>query len=538
MRHIFIFFLLFAAVLYAAEDVPIWSMYEASFTSQKSYDNPLYEVESFRVTFTSPNGRTKSVSGFWDGGNTWKVRFTPDETGGWTWTSECSDGENAGLHEQTGAFECVKNKSDLDLYQHGSITHPAGEYYFTHADGTPFFWTACTAWNGALLSTEDEWEKYLTHRKNHGYNVIQFVTTQWRGCEANRFGEKAFEGSGRIRLNVDFFKRMDKKIQRINDYGLIAAPVLLWALPFGDGMELSPGYYLPVREAVLIARYMVARFGGYQVIWILGGDGKYVDEFEQRWKNIGWGVFGDEHPGLVTLHPMGRSWVGDAYADEDWYDFVGYQSSHSSGKGTVEWITKGPMTSKWDKLPPRPFVNMEPNYEEIGFRITAEDVRNACYWSIFATPVAGITYGANGIWPWLHEGERILNHYDSGGVTPWNEAIDFPGSIQIGYLAEFVRQQQWWRFKPAPEYLVEQPGNKTYNHFISVVKTEGCEQFMAYTPKQQTIKLYNQQHLDYEGEWFDTADNKIEPAVVKQINGQIHCTPPREGDFVLVLNAE
>ena len=37
-------------------------------------------------------------------------------------------------------------------------------------------------------------------------------------------------------------------------------------------------------------------------------------------------------------------------------------------------------------------------------------MRNASYWSILATPTAGITYGANGIWPWLREGEEILNH--------------------------------------------------------------------------------------------------------------------------------
>jgi len=161
----------------------------------------------------------------------------------------------------------------------------------------------------------------------------------------------AFEGSGRIRINRDFYKRLDHKVDQINEQGLVAAPVLLWALPVAEGRELSPGYYLPDEAAILLARYMVARYGGHHVVWILGGDGRYIDEYEQRWKNIGHGVFGDEHPGVVAQHPMGHSWIGTAYAEEEWLDLIGYQSSHSNAKGTVEWITKGPMANSWRSSP-------------------------------------------------------------------------------------------------------------------------------------------------------------------------------------------
>jgi len=531
----FILIMMFLLFTDLFADVDLWKMFEQDFTSIKEYANPLYDVKEFNVTFKSPTGRVKKINGFWDGETNWKVRFCPDEIGIWTFSTSCSDEENTGLNDISGTFDCINQSGNLEIYTKGEITHPRGTYYLTYSDGTPFFWTACTAWNGALLSTEKEWDTYLQHRSEHGYTVIQFVTTQWRGCAANSRGQVAFEGSGYITLNVDFFKHLDSKVKRINDYGLVAAPVLLWALPFGQGMELSPGYYLPVREAVLLARYMVARYGGYHVIWILGGDGKYIDEFEQRWKNIGRGVFDDEHPGLVTMHPMGRSWTGDAFADEDWLDIIGYQSSHSNSRRTVDWINKGPMANEWYKLIPRPIINMEPNYEQIGFRITDTDVRNACYWSIFATPIAGITYGANGIWPWLREGEKILNHRHDPGTSTWRESIDFPGSIQIGYLAQFIKKLKWWRLKPAPELLVEQPGDKQFNHFISVVKTENNDLILAYVPVKSTFSLYNTQRLEYTGQWFDPVSNKYSKAEINCKDGLLEITSPNDADLILIL---
>jgi len=523
---------------FAQAQIGVWMRYEQSFKSEKSYENPLYDVQAFRVRFTSPTGRVRTISGFWDGGRDWKVRFCPDEKGTWTFRTTCSDENNKGLHGIRGSFECVANDSRLAIYTKGSIVRPKGSYHLTYADGTPFFFTACTAWNGALKSTDQEWPKYLNHRVEHGYNVIQFVTTQWRGCDKDVEGQVAFEGSGRIRINPDFYKRLDHKVDQINEHGLVAAPVLLWTLQWGAGRELSPGYYLPEDAAVLLARYMVARYGGHHVIWILGGDGRYVDEYEQRWKNIGRGVFGDEHPGVVAQHPHGRSWIGNAYADESWLDIVGYQSSHSNAKGTVEWITKGPMVENWDKLPARPIINMEPCYEEIGSRITARDVRNACYWSILATPTGGITYGANGIWPWIRPGEQILNHRPAPDVSPWHKSIDLLGSIQIGYLAGFMRALPWWRLRPAQELLVKQPGDKTYNRFISVSKADEDGIIVAYLPVKSTVMLFNPLGRQYRGRWFNPITNKYSKAVVAYRSGLIELTSPRDSDMVLILERQ
>jgi hypothetical protein len=394
---------------------------------------------------------------------------------------------------------------------------------------------ACTAWNGALKSTQEEWDLYLKQRVENNYNVIQLVTTQWRGCDKSSEGLTAFEGSGKIRINPRFFKLIDERIDRVNEFGLVAAPVILWALQNGNGRELSPGYYLPDDQAILLAKYIVARYGGNQVIWLLGGDGIYTGTYEQRWKTIGRAVFDGQQQGVVAQHPCGRSWIGEINKDEQWLDIIGYQSSHSNAEPTVNWITKGPMSAMWSQLPARPLINLEPNYEQNGFRITDKDVRNAGYWSLFATPIAGLTYGANGIWPWLREGEKVLNHSDAPGTSSWDVSIKFPGSVQMGYLTQFIKRFEWWNLFPAPELLTEQPGDKVFNQFVSVVKSTDNKTILAYLPVSLTLKIRKPLNVPYSIKWFDPVKNIYSDGKAGDDGRVLTITSSSENDMLLIL---
>lgn len=516
------------------DPVSAWGRLELSFESQRSYDNPLYDVPEFSALFTAPSGKQIRINGFWDGDRQWKIRLMPDEVGAWTFITRCSDTLNAGLHAFKDGFRCEENESDLAIYKHGRVGSIQGSYHLTHEDGTPFFWQGCTAWNGGLKSTPKEWEQYLEHRAQFGYNVIQLVGTQWRGCDKNSRGEVAFTGSGRIRLNPAFYQHFDQKMDRLNAHGHVAGLVLLWALPFGPGTELSPGYYLPDREAILLARYMVARYGAHHVVWILGGDGRYVGELEDRWTHLGREVFRDKPQGLSTLHPMGQSWVGDIYGRESWFDVDGYQSSHGTGKSTVEFINQT-IAEGWKANPPKPIINLEPCYEEIRYSIFEDDVRNACYWSVFAAPPAGITYGADGIWPWIREGEKPLNHRYTPKVSTWDKAIDLPGSHQIAYLGDFMRSYEWWNLRPAQEILLEQPGKENFKKHISVLKSLDSKCILVYVPRKQEVCLRLPPGIQYNQTWYDPVENTYVSAKI-ELNERIWRTEsPLAKDAVLVL---
>jgi hypothetical protein len=516
-------------------DALLWHKYEIVFTSTNDYDNPVQEVRHMEVVFTSPTGKVKAINGFWDGERLWKARFMPDETGTWSFETKCSDIQNEGLNGKKGLFICIRGDETKDIYKHGRVINPAGTYYLTYSDGTPFFWLACTAWNGALKSTDQEWDQYLTHRTNNNYTAIQLVTTQWRGCDRSSENMVAFEGCGRIRINPDFFRLIDKKIDRVNEFGLVAVPVILWALQSGSGRELSPGYYLPDDQAILLAKYIVARYGANHVVWFLGGDGNYTGNYEQRWKTIGRAVFDGKHQGIVATHPQGRSWIGEIYKDESWLDIIGYQSSHSNAEGTVNWITRGPVSQLWSRLPARPIINLEPNYEQIRTTITDRDVRNACYWSLFAAPIAGITYGANGIWPWLRQGEKILNHSDAPWTSTWSESLELPGSIQMGYLEQFITKFEWWNFYPAQELLINQPGDEKYNHFVSLVKTVDNKIILGYIPVKTTIEIRKPADLNYDVKWFDPINNRYSAGNADDNGTVLKITSPSNSDMLLIL---
>ena len=523
----------------SAQDVPVWGRFEAAFTAARDYDNPLYDVPRFAVHFTSATGRKWTVNAFWDGGRSWKVRFMPDEPGAWTYVTEVKAVDTAGLHDLRGNFRATQNgNAKFDLYRRGALRHPKGTYYLAHADGTPFFWAACTAWNGALKSTNDEWDRYLSDRVRNGYSVIQIVTTQWRGQDVDENGDAAFEGAGRIRINARFFQRLDRKMDRINEHGLLAAPVLLWALQQSSNRELSPGYFLPDPEAILLARYMVARYGAHHVLWLLGGDGKYNNEYEQRWKSIGRGVFGtNDYQGVVATHSQGKSWIGREYAGERWLEVIGYQSGHNDEPVTVQWITKGPVSEDWAHLPARPLINMEPVYEQSGRgTITPQNVRNASYWSVFSAPVSGITYGANAIWPWSRSAdEPIFGHGNRPAGMTWEQSLKLPGSLQIGYLANFMRRFEWWALRPAPELLVEQPGEREARLFISALATGDGRLVLVYFPAATTARLANPFGRSYAAEWFDPVTNGSRPAGVLGTDGILQVSSPFAEDAVLVL---
>jgi hypothetical protein len=524
----------FASTAEEKNQVAVWDRFELKLQSQKTYDNPLYDVSEFSALLTAPSGKKMQINGFWDGGKNWKIRFMPDEVGTWTYRTHCSDTLNAGLHAIRASFQCTENNSGLAIYSHGRVGSGKGSYHLIHADGTPFFWLGCTAWNGGLKSTEMEWERYLEHRADNGYNVIQLVGTQWRGCDTNSQGEVAFTGSGRIELNPGFFQHFDVKMDRVNSHGHVAGLVLLWALPFGRGTELSPGYYLPDREAILLARYMVARYGAHHVVWILGGDGRYVGELEDRWKHIGRQVFKDKAQGLSTLHPHGESWVGEIYGQEPWFDIDGYQSSHGTGKRTIEFINRV-VAEGWKSNPPKPVINLEPCYEEIRMSIFEDDVRNACYWSVFAAPPGGISYGADGIWPWIREGEKPLNHRYVPGVSTWDKAIDLPGSHQIAYLGAFMREYEWWNLRPAQGILLEQPGKENFRKHISVLKSQDNRNILVYLPQKQELSLRLPSGAKYSAKWFDPVENRYLNAEFERDGRLFQAGSPLEKDAVLVL---
>lgn len=561
-----------------------WSRFETSFTSRRKYENPLQETD-LRVTFTSPSKKTRIVDGFWDGGSTWRVRFSPDEEGEWTYITVATTASgaagsgaaasgaassaaanspaaaaaaaDAGLHGRTGSFRVGPAIGPTRFEQHGPVRVSTNKRFLEHADGTPFFWLADTAWNAALLAEGDEWSQYLRERSRQQFTAVQFVTTQWRASpEGDRQKARAYTGREKITVDPDFFRRLDARLTSLNEAGLLAAPVLLWAISGGSDPSVNPGVSLPDDQAIKLARYMIARWQAHDVIWILPGDGDYRGEKAEKWKRIGRGVFG-AGPGAasaagateagrapVVLHPGGMHWVFAEFKDEAWVDLHGYQSGHGDDDKTMAWMTEGPPSKDWKLEPAKPFINLEPPYEyHLAYQsktpITPHTVRRAVYWSLLNAPVAGVTYGGHGVWGWDDGTKLPTDHTGAGVPLPWQKALVMPGAEQMAHVASLFTSIDYWRLRPAPQALTAQPGAGVANarRFIAAAASEKNDLLVVYTPEDRVISLAPAVvPQGASATWFDPRTGARTPArPAKTDASSVTFETPAEGDWILLI---
>ncbi|MFZ5833585.1 MAG: DUF5060 domain-containing protein, partial [Planctomycetota bacterium] len=140
-----------------AQTVHVWQKVELTFEAEGTYENPYTEVDVW-VELESPgvpgaggekNARfSRRCYGFWDGGNTFRVRVLATAPGEWTWKSG-SNPADAGLADKTGSFTAVA-WSDAEKQQNpcrrGMIQATPNGHAFQYADGTPYFLLGDTWW--------------------------------------------------------------------------------------------------------------------------------------------------------------------------------------------------------------------------------------------------------------------------------------------------------------------------------------------------------------------------------------------------------
>ena len=516
----------FAQTSDSDEPVPVWGRFEAAFTAADA--PPKTSVE---VTFTGPSGEAETVDGFWDGDGTWRVRFMPDTSGTWGYRTASDVQALDGIE---GQFESEPAPGGGPFFRHGAVEVSDDGRFLQHADGTPFFWLGDTAWNGALLATADDWDAYLTTRKEQKFTAIQFVMTQWRTALGDAEGETAYavEGDG-LQIHPEFFQRFDAYVNAVGAHGLLAAPVMLWAL--GDPEKYPVPGQLPTAQAAEIARYIKARYGAHHVLWFLGGDENYGGEDRvAHWKQIGQEVFGEGDHAPVTLHPQGMQWRFEPFYDEPWLDLLIYQSGHGDGAETLRWIHSGPVSEAWQETE-RPIINSEPPYEDhvayqSGEPHTAYTVRRAVYWSLLNAPTAGVSYGAHGVWSWQTEPDVPLNHEGTGIAQPWDEAVRFEGGEDMAHVAALFTSLDWWALRPAQDFLDGQPGGEDPARFVAAARAEAGLPAVVYLPVGGSVTLA--EDAPAEAYWFNPRDGSRTSATPE---GERHFTAPDEQDWALVF---
>jgi hypothetical protein len=535
------------AAMSTAASTPANVMTELSFESAKDYADPFNQVQ-LDVVFVDPAGKQLRVPAFWDGGKTWRVRYASGTTGTHRYTTQCSDQSNAGLEGQKGTVEVVPYGGKNPLYVHGPLRVRADGRHFEHADGTPFLWLGDTWWMGLCkrLHFPDEFASLERDRIAKGFNVVQIVAGLYPDMPAfdpRGENESGFPWTPDYRtIRPEYFDAADRRMLSLVDAGLTPCVVGAW------------GYHLPwlgVARMNQHWRYLVARYGALPVVWCVAGEITMpfylskTKEQDSEFQRQGWTEVAhelrrvDPFHRLVTGHPP-RS-ARYSFTDPSVLDFDMLQTGHSDRKSIPNTI-KSIRTSR-GALPTLPVVLGEVTYEGI-LDTCFEDVQQFMVWSSYLSGTAGHTYGANGIWQ-VNRREQPYGkspHGGNWGNRPWDDAMNLPGSRQLGLAKRLLEKFDWWKFEPHPEWASWQHTDPKRGEF-DVPYAAGIpnQVRMIYVPAAEPVVVHN---LDAKSTWtlreFDprTGELKEWRPATPDPHGNFACAPETaKGDWVVILES-
>jgi hypothetical protein len=511
-----------------------WGRFEHSFKSSLVYSNALQDI-SLRVVFTSPLGETNEVDGFWDGGKTWRVRFSPDQPGRWKFRTACSDGANSGLHNQSGELLCTAAMGLTRFERHGQVRVARDHRHFEHADGTPFFWLADTIWNGARSAELKDWEFYAGIRASQRFSVAQWAAAPGE----DTMDQSAYSGfPERIAINPDFFKRLDAKLEVLTQAGILSAIAPMLELQSEKGAAVP----LPDDQAELLVRYVVARWGTEPVAWLVAVEGDSAGKNVGRWKRIGQAVFGSRAHAPVILFPGQTQWLFDEFRDEKWVDVFGYQSVTGATDDALKWTFTGPFAAEWKKEPIRPLIPFAPCENGVvgqsGNRFGSDEVRHAVYWSLLLAPPAGVSYGGQGVVNWDPAVGPKDEQTGASDLPMWRKALFMPAAKQMLHLARFMNSIDFWKLRPEQKAVALQPGQQSPGRSIITAGTEDHTLSVVYVPEERTLDLF------MDGlprsptiSWFNPRTGEDSPAVAVVGGRSCQFPTPNPGDWLLVTKA-
>jgi Domain of unknown function (DUF5060)/Domain of unknown function (DUF5605)/Protein of unknown function (DUF4038) len=241
----------------SAKPVEQWGLFEVELRGP-STGNPFVDNE---LTATFEQGADKlTATGFYDGDGVYRVRFMPDKTGEWRWTTKSNVAE---LNGKSGQFQVTAPTGN----NHGPV-RVRRMFHFAYADGTPYkpLTTTCYAWTSQDNELEEQTLKTLASAPFNKLRMCVFPKRyKWNENEPPLY---AFEGTPPknwdfTRFNPAFFQHLEKRIQQLQDLGIEADIILLHPYDEGHwGFDRMPD---EVDDRYL--RYIVSRLGAYRNVW-------------------------------------------------------------------------------------------------------------------------------------------------------------------------------------------------------------------------------------------------------------------------------
>jgi len=415
--------------------------------------------------------------------------------------------------------------------------------HIVYSDGKPFFWLGDTAWELFHRLNREEADVYLKNRADKGFNVIQAVVlAELNGIQdPNPYGETPFVGIDPTKPNEAYFEHVDYIVNKANELGMFVGMLPTWGDKFNRQWGVGPVIF-NANNAYEYGKFIGNRYKGKKIIWILGGDRNPTGEghlaiIRSMVKGIKEEV-GNTH--LFTYHPMGGSNSAMWFHNDDWLNMNMFQSGHGEANNQNYKIT----THIYNLPATKPVIDGEPCYEDhpINWNVdngwfSAFESRRAGWWSLLAG-ACGNTYGNHNVWQMWQPGRNAI----SAARTPWQQAIDYPGAFQTGYMKSFFEQLDWQKLVPKNEIITSGP-NTNGKEILAAIAGDASF-IVVYSPYGMNfnldLRLLKSEKLS--AKWFNPRNNSyIDLGEIAKGENSIFDPPadPEKGnDWVLLVTTQ
>jgi hypothetical protein len=332
----------------AQSHIQKWDIFELPLTAGTE-GNPFLDV-TLTAEFRREH-RVVEVAGFYDGSGTWRVRFSPDAEGEWSFTTRSNRAE---LHGKTGRFVCIPTAGN----NHGPVV-VRNTYHFAHADGTRYFpfGTTCYAWTHQGDTLEEQTLRTLAD--SGSFNKIRMcVFPKWYAFNRNEPKFYPFERHGSendySRFNPAFFQHLEKRVAQLRDLGIEADLILFH--PY-DNWGFSR---MPAEVDDRYLRYAVARLGAYRNVWWSMANEwdlfkeKKLADFDRYFRVV---QESDPYQRLRSIHHSkvmydhGKPWVTHAsIQDDDFSKTQGWLDAFRKPVIFDECKYEGNISQRWGNL--------------------------------------------------------------------------------------------------------------------------------------------------------------------------------------------
>lgn len=221
-----------------------YGRFEASY--EREYQGNPFSIE-LNVEIVSPSNRTVCLWGFYDGGNTWRFRFMPEEVGVFKYCASFSDGVSAGC----GEFTCVEG--DIPGMVAADQTNPM---WFGYSSGKHFFMRSFHVGDCFFAENwpEEYRKEFLDWAQKQGYNTLSiasfFVNREEYGRGAG------WKTPALWPLNPEEYRKAEKILDDLAERKIIVFP---FAGFFGRDAAIPNSY----RSQLAYIKYTLARWGSY-----------------------------------------------------------------------------------------------------------------------------------------------------------------------------------------------------------------------------------------------------------------------------------